>query len=318
MSAPVHELGIRSSVSTGSGGSHSQSGCTTDPNRIDANRGTVVAIGFDAQPPGTFAGINLEEPENYGVNPRGIGYDLRGATRVCFNAVAPASNPAGFQVQFLVALHPTPFVSVPVQWTEMCFDFTFLGLSDEDLSNVHFLFTVVTNDVHAGAGGRVLLDRIRFEPAPTAQQTVLSFPLANRPLGVMPVADVLPGRVEIPPDQVLANLTTTYESAMAMLVLLGREALVMRPVQGLLPMRSSTCSRTTIAAIRFHLRRMDRSRRTTRTSAMRSFSTTIKGPGKAAVAKHGCLDSASNRISVDRVTFVSSSMERRAGTPRLR
>ena len=200
----------------------SPTGCTTDPGRIDAHRGTVVAIGFDPLPSGLFAGINVEEPENYGVNPRGVGYDLRGATLVCSSdAAAPASNPSNFQVQFLVAQHPTPFVTVPAQWTEMCFNFSALGLSDQDLSDVHFLFTVVTNDIHAGSGGRLLLDRIRFEPVPTAHRAVISFPLANRVLGVMPALDVLPGRVKIPPDQVLANLTTTYESAMAMLVLLG-------------------------------------------------------------------------------------------------
>jgi hypothetical protein len=196
-------------------------GCAADPSRTDPTRGTVVAIGFDPQPVGTFAGINVEEPENYGVNQRGVGYDLRGATRVCFDTVAPASNPAGFEVQFLVAQRPTPFVPIPSQWTEMCFSFASLGLSDQNLADVHFLFTIVTNDVYAPSGGRVLLDRIRFEPVPAAQQMVLSFPLANEVRGVVPVADVLPGRVQIPPDQVLANLTTTYESAMAMLVLFG-------------------------------------------------------------------------------------------------
>lgn len=38
----------------------------------------------------------------------------------------------------------------------------------------------------------------------------------------MPAEDVLVGRVTIPPDQILANLTTIYESALAVIALLAR------------------------------------------------------------------------------------------------
>ncbi len=199
----------------------SSTGCTTDPNRMDSIRGTVLSIGVDPLPVGLFASINAVEPENYPVTLQGVGYDLRGATRLCFDAVTPVSNPPDFQVAFMAALHSTAFMTVPQQWTEICLDFPTLRIDDVALQNVHYLFTVVTNDEHAASGGRVLLDRIRFEPVPTAHRNVLSFPLANRVFGVMPAVDVLPGRVKIPPDQMLATVATTYESAMALLVLLA-------------------------------------------------------------------------------------------------
>jgi len=84
------------------------------------------------------------------------------------------------------------------------------------------LFTVVTNDVNAANGGTVLLDNIRFEPVPARQQDALSFPLANQTFGVIPLQNKDPGRVPIPSDQVLRNLTTIYESALTLLSLLTR------------------------------------------------------------------------------------------------
>jgi chitobiase/beta-hexosaminidase-like protein/VCBS repeat protein len=199
----------------------SPSGCTVDPDRFDRLRGTVIQITFDPLTAGQFAGINVEEPENYGVNPRGFGFDLRGASRVCFDFLSPTSPANNFKVQFAVAQHPTAFVDVPAQWTARCFDLASMGVTSTDLMNVHFPFTVVTNDRNAAAGGTVLLDNIRFEPVPLSQANVVSFPLANKVVGARPVRDVMPGRVKIPPDQVLANLTTIYESAMVVLTLLA-------------------------------------------------------------------------------------------------
>ena len=103
----------------------------------------------------------------------------------------------------------------------MCFDLAALGLTSTDLSQVHFLFTIVSNDMNAPAGGSVLLDNIRFDSAPSSQQNALSFPLANQIFGVVPASDIVPGRVAIPPDQVAANLTTIYESSLTMLALLS-------------------------------------------------------------------------------------------------
>jgi hypothetical protein len=85
------------------------------------------------------------------------------------------------------------------------------------LSNVHLLFEVVTNDVHDPRGATVLLDNIQFNPAPTNQAATLSFPLANQTFGVVPQQ-----ASPIPSDQVLRNTTTTYESALALFLLLAR------------------------------------------------------------------------------------------------
>ena len=196
----------------------SPNGCTTDATRLDRDHGTVMRISFDPLGPAEFVGINIEEPENFGVSGAGAGYDLRGATRLCLDALSPSP---GFAVRFVIAQHPTPFVSFPAQWTSMCFELATLGLTSNELSEVHFLFTIVSNGVNAPSGGTVLLDNIRFEPVPTTQQNAISFPLANQVFGVVPVPDALPGRVRIPPDQILPNLTTIYESSLAILALLG-------------------------------------------------------------------------------------------------
>lgn len=41
-------------------------GCSADRNRLDRVRGTVLSISFDPLSPGQFAGVNIEEPENFG------------------------------------------------------------------------------------------------------------------------------------------------------------------------------------------------------------------------------------------------------------
>lgn len=201
--------------------SASPSGCATDTSRIDQTRGTVMRVTFDPLAGDEFVGINIEEPENFGVDPRGIGYDLRGAASICFDAASPTPTAANFKVQFAVAQHSTAFLSIPSQWTQFCYDLSSLGLTSSDLSQVHFLFTIVSNSMNAGSGGTILLDNIHFSPVPSAQGAAISFPLANQVVGVIPAPEALTGRVPIPPDQVLANLTTTYESAIAAIALLS-------------------------------------------------------------------------------------------------
>jgi hypothetical protein len=197
----------------------SANGCATDRTRMDRVRGTVMRISFDPLASGEFVGINIEEPENWGVKQTGIGYDIRGATQVCLDALSPSQN---FQVQFGVGGHTGAFLTLSNQWTNTCLNLSSLGLTQTDLANVHILFTIVSNDIHAGSGGTVLLDNIRFDPLPTIQTTALSFPLANKVFGVIPAADILNARVPIPPDQVLPNLTTIYESSLALIALLAR------------------------------------------------------------------------------------------------
>ena len=57
----------------------SSSGTTADPTRMDQAHGTVMQLVFDPLALGEFVGVNLEEPENWGVTQAGVGYDLRGA-----------------------------------------------------------------------------------------------------------------------------------------------------------------------------------------------------------------------------------------------
>src|SRR5207248_3043407 len=42
-------------------------GCSTDPNRLDMVRGTVLRISFDPPTLDQFIGLNIEEPEDWGV-----------------------------------------------------------------------------------------------------------------------------------------------------------------------------------------------------------------------------------------------------------
>src|SRR5213593_3657385 len=64
-------------------------GCSGDPNALDRTRGTVMQITFDPQAPGRYAGVNIEEPENWGVLKSGTGDDLRGATSLMADMVSP-------------------------------------------------------------------------------------------------------------------------------------------------------------------------------------------------------------------------------------
>jgi hypothetical protein len=198
------------------------SGVSTDPNRLDAVHRNVMQIVFDPLNPGEFADINIEEPENWGVTRAGIGYDLRNAGAVVFDVRSP--TPGGVNVQFGVGMSQAPFVHVPQSssYSTMAVPLASLSPALTDLSNVHVLFTIVTNDINAPQGGTVLLDNIRFEPIPTSQQSALSLPLANETLGVMPLDNPSSGRNPFPLDQVLRNLATTYESALTLLVLLDR------------------------------------------------------------------------------------------------
>jgi len=91
-----------------------------------------------------------------------------------------------------------------------------------DMQHVHILFSVGTNDLNAPNGATVLLDNIRFVPAPANRAKALSFPLANQTFGVVPLQTAAAGPIPFPPDQLLRNLTTTYESAIALIALLSR------------------------------------------------------------------------------------------------
>ena len=190
--------------------------CSTDPTVLDRVHGTVMAINIAAQPTGNWAGIALEEPQEWLGLQYGNGYNLTGATSVTFQV----RSPNGAQVQFGVGGCMTPTFTAPIAttWTTMTLALSTPTLSCTPvLSNTHLLFEVVSNDAHDPAGATVELDNIQFTPVPTSQASALTFPVANQTFGVVPQS-VAP----IPSDQVLRNTTTIYESSVAEFVLLAR------------------------------------------------------------------------------------------------
>ena len=205
--------------------SASPTGCSSDPNRLDRQRVNVLRIQFDALTSGQFAGVNVEEPEHWGADPRGVGYDLRGSSRLVFDV----RSPDGARVQFGVGGCVTPFIAISSTWQTMAIRLASLQRPPNatvscppDLSNVHLLLTVATNNSNASHGGTVLLDNVRFEPIATAQGKRPSFPLSTETFGVQPLQEPAAGRVPIPPDQELRSLTTTYETVLALKALLLR------------------------------------------------------------------------------------------------
>lgn len=79
----------------------SLTGCARDASRLDRERGTVLQVSFDPMPPGSFAGLNIEEPERCGSAGGGRGHDLRGTRRLVLHARSP--SPGGVRVQLGVA-----------------------------------------------------------------------------------------------------------------------------------------------------------------------------------------------------------------------
>lgn len=196
----------------------SSTGCSTNPQVLERSRGTVLQVRFDPLSTTQFAGVNIEEPEDWGVHLGGAGYDLRGATGVRF----AMRSPNAVRAQFGVGKRTAPFVSVPQTWTDMSIPLSSLGLGDAELADVHVLFTVVTKDVNAPSGGTVLIDQVRFEPAPARQATVLALPLSTQTFGSMSVQSPNPGRVPVPTDQVSRNLAAVYEASLSLRALLSR------------------------------------------------------------------------------------------------
>lgn len=190
----------------------SQTGCSADSTALDCDRGTVARISFAPLGSGEFAGVNFEEPENWGVLQAGSGYDLSGSTQVSFET----RSPDGISVRFEAGDGSRAFMTIPPEWTTVTFS---LG---SNLQDVHKLFTVVTNNDNAPFGGTLLLDNIRFEPMPTGQNNVEGLPLSTETCGVVPLNAPDSGRVPYPPDQVNRNVSTIYEASLALIALLSR------------------------------------------------------------------------------------------------
>jgi hypothetical protein len=193
----------------------SATGCTTDPGRFDVTRGNVFHIGFPPLASGEFAGLLFKEPQDFDPQKSpGIGYDLRPATMLQFDA----RSPDGIRAQFGVGNCVTDFIKLDPSWKTITLNLT--NACPSDISNTHILFSVGTNANVAPAGGSVLLDNIQFLPVPARQRIdpkALSYPVANQTFGV-----VANERLPIPIDQVNRNLATISASALTVLALLQR------------------------------------------------------------------------------------------------
>lgn len=198
-----------------------------DTNALDSVRGTVLRMTFSPQSAisYTFAGVNIEEPQFYATSPYGIGYDLAGVDSVTFDV----RSPAGAQVSFGVGGCTTPFTApLPSTWITMTVSLSSLTcqppltITSPDLSNVHDLFSVTSDSVHAPNGTTVLLDNIFFSPMPprTTQMhegETLSLPQSNQAFGV-----VAQPSTPFPPDQVNRNFAATYEAALSIQTLINQ------------------------------------------------------------------------------------------------
>jgi hypothetical protein len=200
-------------------------GCylVTDTTVLDTVRGTVMRMSFDPQTTGNFAGLNIEEPQNWGVLQTGAGYDLRGANSITFDIRSPDSAQVQFSVGKSGTIGCTTSYTQPISstWTSMTIA---LGPSDlsctPDLSGVHILFGVATNDTHAPNGATVLLDNIKFTPVPTRASQgseTRSLPLSTQTFGVVPQT-----AAPFPPDQVVRNVAAIYEAALTTQALLSQ------------------------------------------------------------------------------------------------
>ena len=210
---------------------HLDAGCVDDPadtttgcypstntSALDTVHGTVLRVSFDAQALGDWAGVNIEEPQNWGVLQTGNGYNLQGANSVSFEV----RSPNGAQVQFGVGGCTAPYTGpLSSTWTTMTIAFTSLSCTPT-LTNVHILFSVAVNYQSAPSGATVLLDNIHFTPLPAratqAQEgETLSLPFSNQAFGVVPQTSA-----PFPPDQDNRNFAAIYESALTIQSLINQ------------------------------------------------------------------------------------------------
>jgi hypothetical protein len=202
--------------------SDTTTGCfpSTDLTDFDTKRGTVMRMTFDAQTAGNYAGINIEEPLDWGVLQTGSGYDLTGAQNVVFDLRSPDMGSVQFGVGGCVA--PNVNTNISQQWSTVTIPLSSLVSAPGTttscppaLDGVHILFTVVTNNANAPNGATVLLDNIQFTPAPsrsTQDGETLSLPLSTQTFGVVPQTEA-----PFPFDQVNRNIAAIYESALTIM-----------------------------------------------------------------------------------------------------
>ena len=96
-----------------------------------------------------FAGLNIEEPENWGVTQQGIGYDLRDAA----NVVIDVRSPGGLKLRFGVNQCSTALITLPPSTTYTRMTIPLNTLNCSDYSNVHVLFTIGVSGADSPNGG---------------------------------------------------------------------------------------------------------------------------------------------------------------------
>ncbi|WP_089937082.1 hypothetical protein, partial [Candidatus Entotheonella palauensis] len=197
----------------------SPDGCTSDPARLDRERGTVIRITLPELTEGQFVGVIFEEPEGFTETPRGVGYNLSGVDYLVFDI----RSPDHFRVRFEAGNSMTGFMDISANWTEM-----YIPIRQRDpfpdSTNVHRLFAVVAAYPEATRRGTILLDNIRYTPAPRSQRQALGLPLSTESFGVLPLQALMAGETipSAPPDQANRNLAAIYEASLAVLALLER------------------------------------------------------------------------------------------------
>ena len=192
-------------------------GCSKAAQAFDTARGTVFQASFDPLVSNEFAGVNFEEPTNFATRSGVRGYDLRGATRLVFDVRSP--SPGGIRVQFGIAGQTRDFILIPQSagYSSMS-----LPLAGIDLSATNILFTIVTNAANAPAGGTVLVDNLKVDPAPSSLSSVVGLPVTYQTFGVPQTLSPLSTRVPVAPDQQVKNLASVYDAGLLVLALVRR------------------------------------------------------------------------------------------------
>ena len=200
-------------------------GCSTDPTVLDTAHGTVIRFTFQPLSGTEYVGVSCVEPANLFLGGTGAAYDLRGITQLSFDAMSPdAAGTLKVQFGFGGSTPPT-FQTLSNNWQHIVIPWSSQN-SLADLSAMNILFTIVTNAAYAPNGGTVLVDNIRFD-APTAQATAPGFPVAFQTYGVLPISQLLPPPITVPPDILYRNqapIDTTAWTASLLTALGGQWA----------------------------------------------------------------------------------------------
>jgi hypothetical protein len=195
------------------------SGCTTVATTLDKHRGTIMRITAPTLLPAQSTGFKIVEPVDC-CGTLSVGYDLTGATHLAFRG----RSPHGLTIHIEAGGCHLETITLTSDWTEFFLPLDSIpcpGATDP-INDMHQLFGLSFSGPMSG-GETAFFDRVRYEPVPARQTTderALSFPKSLKTFGVVPLQGPSGGCVELPPDQVAANLSSTYESALVLMALL--------------------------------------------------------------------------------------------------